>query len=69
LVAQDYTQQASIDFEETFAQIVRLESIMMLLAYVSHNFFILYQTNVKNMFLHVFLDKEVYVEQPLGFVN
>jgi Reverse transcriptase (RNA-dependent DNA polymerase) len=36
LVAQGYTQQAGIDFEETFTPVARLESIRMFLVYASH---------------------------------
>jgi Reverse transcriptase (RNA-dependent DNA polymerase) len=69
LVVQGYTQQAGIGFEETFAPIARLESIRMLLAYASHKYFILYQMDVKSAFLNGFLDEEVYVQQPSGFIN
>jgi Reverse transcriptase (RNA-dependent DNA polymerase) len=69
LVAQGYTQQAGIDFEETFAPVARLESIRMLLTYASHKGFTLYQIDVKSAFLNGFLDEEVYVQQPPGIIN
>jgi Reverse transcriptase (RNA-dependent DNA polymerase) len=69
LVAKGYTQQAGIDFEEIFAPVARLESIKMLLAYASHKGFILYQMDIKSAFLNGFLDEEVYVQQPPGFIN
>ena len=34
LVAQGYSQEEGIDFEETFAPVVRLEAIRILLAFV-----------------------------------
>jgi hypothetical protein len=37
LVAKGYAQVAGLDFEETFAPVVRLESIRILLAYVAHH--------------------------------
>ena len=43
LVAQGYTQVEGIDFDETFALVVRLESIQILLAIASHLNFQLYQ--------------------------
>jgi Reverse transcriptase (RNA-dependent DNA polymerase) len=69
LVAQGYIQQAGIDFEETFAPVARLESIRMLLAYASHKCFTLYQMDFKSAFLNGFVDEEVYVHQPPGFIN
>ena len=69
LVAQGYTQVEGIDFDETFAPVARLESIRILLAIASHLNFKLYQMDVKSAFLNGMLEKEVYVEQPKGFVD
>jgi hypothetical protein len=57
----------SLDFEETFATIARLESIRILLAYVVHHSFKLYQMDVKSAFLNGPIKVEVYMEQPPGF--
>ena len=62
LVAQGYTQQEGIDFDETYAPVARLESIRMLLAYASHMKFKLYQMDVKSAFLNGFINEEVYVK-------
>jgi hypothetical protein len=40
LVAKGYSQVESLDFNETFAPVARLESIRMLLAYVTHHGFL-----------------------------
>jgi hypothetical protein len=69
LVAKGYAQVAGLDFEETFAPIVRLESIRILLAYVSHHSFKLYQMDVKSTFLNGPIKEELYVEQSLDFEN
>jgi hypothetical protein len=66
-VAKGYAQVAGLDFEETFAPVGRLESICILLAYVAHHSFKLYQMNMKSTFLNWLIKKEVYVEQPPGF--
>ena len=58
-----------INFDETFAQIARLESIRILLAITSHLNFKLYQMDVKSAFLNGMLQEEVYVEPPKGFVD
>ena len=39
----------------------------MLLAFACHKNFILYQMDVKSVFLNGFINEEVYVEQPSGF--
>jgi hypothetical protein len=67
LVAKGYAQVAGLDFEETFAPVARLESIQILLAYVAHHSFRLFQMDVKSAFLNGPIKEEVYVEQPPGF--
>ena len=62
LVAQGYNQQEGIDYEETFAPVARLEVIRMLLAFACHKNFILYQMDVKSVFLNGFINEELYVE-------
>ncbi|GKF33365.1 retrovirus-related pol polyprotein from transposon TNT 1-94, partial [Tanacetum coccineum] len=47
LVAQDYTQQEGIDYEETFAPVVRLKAIRIFLAYAAYMGFMVYQMDVK----------------------
>lgn len=42
LVAQGYNWKKEIDFDETFASIARLESVMMILAFACYKYFILY---------------------------
>ena len=69
LVDQGYTQVEEIDFDETFAPVARLGSIRILLAIASHLNFKLYQMDVKSAFLNGMLQEEVYVEQPMGFVD
>jgi hypothetical protein len=66
LVAKGYAQVTRLDFDETFASVARLQSIQILLAYVAHHFFKLYQMDVKSFFLNGPIKEEVYVEQPLA---
>jgi hypothetical protein len=67
LVAKGYAQVIGLDFEETFALVARLESICILLAYVAHHSFKLFQMDVKSAFLNSPIKEEVYVEQPSSF--
>ncbi|GJZ12846.1 retrovirus-related pol polyprotein from transposon TNT 1-94 [Tanacetum coccineum] len=69
LVAQGYNQQEGIDYDETYAPVARLESIRILLAYACALDFKLYQMDVKSAFLNGFINEEVYVAQPLGFID
>ena len=67
LVAEGYSQQEGIDFDETFAPFARLEAIRIFLAYAAHANFKVYQMDVKSAFLNGELEEEVYVSQPPGF--
>nr|GEX94581.1 retrovirus-related Pol polyprotein from transposon TNT 1-94 [Tanacetum cinerariifolium] len=69
LVAQGYNQQEGIDYDETYAPVARLESIRFSLAYACALDFKLFQMDVKSAFLNGFINEEVYVAQPLGFVD
>nr|GFA39433.1 putative ribonuclease H-like domain-containing protein [Tanacetum cinerariifolium] len=67
LVAQGYTQEQGIEFEEVFAPAARIEAIRLFLAYASFMGFTVYQMDVKGSFLYGTIDEEVYVMQPPGF--
>nr|GEW29282.1 putative ribonuclease H-like domain-containing protein [Tanacetum cinerariifolium] len=67
LVAQGYTQEEGIDYDEVFAPVARIKAIRLFLAYASFMGFIVYQMDVKSAFLYGRIEEEVYVCQPLGF--
>ncbi|WVZ62792.1 hypothetical protein U9M48_012494 [Paspalum notatum var. saurae] len=66
LVAQGFCQKEGIDYEETFS---RLESIRIMLAFATSKGFKLQQMDVKSAFLNGYIEKEVNVRQPPGFVS
>lgn len=69
LVAQGYTQTEGVDFDETFALVACLESIRLLLRMACLLKFKLFQMDVKSAFLNGYLNEDVYVEQPKGFID
>ncbi|GJU30578.1 putative reverse transcriptase domain-containing protein [Tanacetum coccineum] len=52
LVAQGYTQEKGIDYDEVFAPVARIEAIRLFLAYASFKEFVVYQMDVKSAFLY-----------------
>nr|GFB99908.1 retrovirus-related Pol polyprotein from transposon TNT 1-94 [Tanacetum cinerariifolium] len=54
-------QEEGIDFEESFALVARLEAIRIFLTYVAHKNMVVYQMDVKTMFLNGNLREEVYI--------
>nr|GEX91036.1 retrovirus-related Pol polyprotein from transposon TNT 1-94 [Tanacetum cinerariifolium] len=69
LVARGYRREVGIDFEESFAPVARLEAIWIFLAYAAHKNMVVYQMDVKTVFLNGNLREEVYVSQSDGFVD
>ncbi|GJX69632.1 putative ribonuclease H-like domain-containing protein [Tanacetum coccineum] len=67
LIAQGYTQEEGIDYNEVFAPVANIEAIRLFLAYASFKDFVVYQMDVKSAFLYGKIEEEVYVCQPLGF--
>ncbi|GKA30960.1 retrovirus-related pol polyprotein from transposon TNT 1-94 [Tanacetum coccineum] len=67
LVAQGYSQEEGIDYDETFAPVARMEVIRIFLAFATYINFKVFQMDVKSAFLNGKLKEEVYVKQPPGF--
>jgi hypothetical protein len=68
LVAKGYSQQEGIDFDETFAPVVKFSAIRVLLALAAYYDLEIHQMDVKTAFLNGDLDVEIYMRQPDGFV-
>nr|GFA54770.1 copia protein [Tanacetum cinerariifolium] len=68
-VLQGYNQQEGIDYDETYSLVARLKSIRILLAYACALDFKIFQIDVKSAFLNGIINEEVYVAQPLGFID
>ncbi|GKE63110.1 putative ribonuclease H-like domain-containing protein, partial [Tanacetum coccineum] len=66
---RDIRQEEGIDYDEVFALVSRIEAIRICLAFASYMGFIVYRMDVKSAFLYGTIDEEVYVSQPLGFVD
>nr|GEY99653.1 hypothetical protein [Tanacetum cinerariifolium] len=52
LVAQGYTQEERIYYDEVFAPVARIEAIRLFLAYASFKDFVVYQMDMKSAFLY-----------------
>ncbi|GJT48783.1 putative ribonuclease H-like domain-containing protein [Tanacetum coccineum] len=69
LVAQGYRQEEGVDYDEVFSPVARIEVIWLILAFASYMDFTVYQMDVKSAFLYGTIEEEVYVNQPLGFMD
>lgn len=69
LVAKGFSQREGIDYSETYAPVVRYESIRLLLAIVAARDYEIKKFDVKTAFLYGELQEEIYLEQPEGYVD
>ena len=66
-VARGFSQKEGIEYEETFAPVVRYTSNRTILSLTIVMKWKIHQMDVKTTFLNVVVKEKVYVEQPLGF--
>jgi len=68
LVAQGYSQEFGIDYDETFSPVVRFESVRSILALAVEKDLEIHQMDVSSAFLNGELEETIYMKQPEGFV-
>ncbi len=69
LVAKGYAQIYGLDYEETYSPVAKMTTIRTIIVMVVAKGWSLHQMDVKTIFLHGDLKEEVYMEQPLGYVD
>ncbi|KAM2676504.1 hypothetical protein EV1_003163 [Malus domestica] len=68
LVAKGYRQREGIDYEETFSPVAMIKSIRIFLAIAAYHDYEIWQMDVKTAFLNGYLEEELYMTQPEGFM-
>ena len=69
LVAKGFRQVQGIDYDETFSPVAMLKSVRIMLAIAAFYDYEIWQMDVKTAFLNGFLEEELYMMQPEGFVD
>ena len=67
LVAKGYTQMPGMDYTDTYAPVVRLETIRTLLALAISENWEIQQMDVKGAYLNGRIKEEIYMKQPDGY--
>lgn len=73
-IRHDWLQRATlngygVDYEETYAPVVRYTTIRLLMGIAAHRGLKIHQTDAVTAFLQGDLDEEIYLGQPKGFNN
>ncbi|GJY04159.1 retrotransposon protein, putative, ty1-copia subclass [Tanacetum coccineum] len=69
LVAKGYTQLYEVDYEETFSPVADIRAIRILISITAYYDYEIWQMDVKTAFLNGYLDEDIYMVQPEGFVD
>ena len=69
LVAKGFHQWLGVDYHDTFSSVIKLTTIRLALSLTFSKGWQLRQLNVNNAFLQGHLFTDVYMAQPLGFVD
>jgi len=69
LVARGVSQQADIDYNETYSPVIKTTSFRLLLALATLHDYHIHQMDVTTAFLHGVLKEVIYVSQPEGFIQ
>ena len=67
LVAKGFSQRRGIDFKDTYAPVVRYESIRIFLALAAGMDMDMKQFDVRTAFLHGDLNEVIFMDQPAGY--
>ena len=69
LSQKGFRQVQGVDYDETFSPVVMLKSVRIMLAIVAFYDYEIWQMDVKTAFLNGFLEEELYMMQPEGFID
>jgi hypothetical protein len=69
LCAKGFSQKEGIDYNETFAPVLKYKSLRLLLALAAIKDWEVKQMDVQTAFLNAEIKEEVYMQQPQGFSN
>ncbi|GKF78854.1 retrotransposon protein, putative, ty1-copia subclass, partial [Tanacetum coccineum] len=68
LVAKGYTQTYMVDYEETFSPVADIRAIRIHISIAAFDDDEIWQMDVKTAFFNGYLDEDIYMVQPEGFV-
>ncbi|GJX80665.1 retrotransposon protein, putative, ty1-copia subclass [Tanacetum coccineum] len=67
--SKGYTQLYGVDYEETFSPVADIRAIRILISIAAFYDYEIWQMDIKTAFLNGYLDEDIYMVQPEGFVD
>ncbi|GJS51205.1 retrovirus-related pol polyprotein from transposon TNT 1-94 [Tanacetum coccineum] len=67
--AKGFTQTYGVDYEETFSPVADIIAIRILIAIAAFDDYEIWKMDVKTAFLNGYLDEDIYMVQPEGFID
>ncbi|GJV64863.1 retrotransposon protein, putative, ty1-copia subclass [Tanacetum coccineum] len=64
-----FTQTYVVDYEKTFSPVADIRPIRILIAILAFYDYVIWQMDVKTTFLNGYLNKDIYMVQPEGFID
>lgn len=68
MIVKKFKQKQGFDFFNTYSHVTRITSIRVIIAIATLYNLKIHQIGIKLTFLNGKLDKELYIEQPEGFI-
>ena len=68
-VAKGFSQRHGINYEETYAPVVKPETLRVLFAVAAHRKYLIHGMDAVTAFLNSILKEIIYVKQAKGFIN
>ncbi|KAL2235368.1 UNVERIFIED_CONTAM: Retrovirus-related Pol polyprotein from transposon RE1 [Sesamum indicum] len=68
LVAKGYNQVEGIDYFDRFSPVAKVVTIRVFLTVATGSRWPIHQIDINNAFLHGFLDEDIYIQAPAGYV-
>ena len=68
-MAKGYSQKSGFDYEETFSPVAMIKSIIILLSIAPYYDYGKWKMDVKTTFLSGYLEENIYMMQPDGFIT
>ena len=66
---RDSSKEKGYDYEEIFSPVVRMETVILIIALAAQRQWKIHQMDVKSAFLNGPLDEEVYAKQSPSFIQ